>query len=1707
MPLKTNTNIYPYFDDYDPSKDFYKVLFKPRCSVQMRELNQLQTIIQTQIERFGDNIFTTGTIVAGCNFQFYNPYPYIKLPDSQSDGSVVVPSNYLGKFVVDNVSNLKGYVVNWQDGYELSTPDLKTLYVNYINSGNDGNTSAFVPGNNVTIYDGSYPVNSVEVVNGGAGMANTDQLVINPAMLINVATGTFTSSDYLVNPLTGANVAIVTANTTVIPGKTLVTVKPLDTDLTNSSVNSTAWSFALYDNVTNDGATAIGVIEQVYGSGAQGKVVTSSTGTLTRVDLVAGGKGYEYSPTATVKTANASVVISNLVLTPKNFVAKLRIPSDADAVGNGYAFGITEGITYQQGYFLRVSPQTIIVSKYSSSPNNVVVGFSTTEAIITAQQDSTLYDNALGEPNEFAPGADRLKLSPDLVLQTKEQAAVNTDFFTLVEWNNGFPYKQNKLTNYSRIGDAMGDLVYDSSGNFVLDAFQVTTETVANTSKEGTHFTTVIDPGQGYINGRKVQTISNYKIDLSKGLDTSVSNNIVSINYGNYVRVNNLVGNFDISTGSTVALYDKPASYLSNTTTITTGTITPQGSQIGTAKIRSMTLESGYPGTPGAVYRLYLFDIAMSSGQNFQKVQSVYYNDTYDGLADVILVFDGTTSANVAQLNDTALNTLLFPSGVESLKNSNTTTYTYRTSDVANIQISTATITITLVDADEYYPYGGELAVSQAQELTVVPVEATVQCVNATGSVGVNTTSTIVTGAATDFSSYYAVGDYLEVDDGGANVATRRITGVTNTTSLVVDSPFPFTDTGFDHHRVFPVNVPIPLGQRQGLTANVDGTEKILTIQLAHSNGTAMTFDYGEAELDTSVAYNVERRNVSSASKTAVRNKYVKFYMANNENGASGPWCLGVPDAFRLRAVYVGNSTVNAASSEVTNDFYVDNNQTSNYMGLSYLYKKPQARTVINKTDYILCCFDYFTRDNAGYYDTVSYLRTSTAANVAAIDSMTFDELRQSSSASSWEVPEVYTYDGKYYDLLNTFDFRPTAANTANPGSTPATAPLNPSETFTLSAHSKFPKPTAVMKTQVEQYLGRIDDVYISENGSIFALKGIPDVNPRNRYQSNHPKDCLRLQTLLVPPYPNICKTVKNSLMAIIKTNMGNEKILSQRKTKHLVNALLSSQNAQTSQPMVYTMEDIANLERRIKDLEYYVSLSLLETNITNKVIPSSIDPLLNRFKFGFFADDFSTETYSDTNNPQYAASLETEGDPVFTFTSDKNPLATGGGNTGTSIVNPSKIVVSATNRCVPPKWIWSLRHFTENVFYVDESVISQNCATKHVANCVVDVDTNDESVVGDAYYTSVNRRQSTVWLEDLPGLVTIYFDIIPKTGGNFGSTISVYNASGTLIASTDTTNNSSKLLTTADKTFLSTNDRAKEFYEAIAVSDFATDFTRVSDNQDFGYGTGKIQLTTQGGGQIVIVVDSYDITPNYKLLVSYPSIFSADSNITNVPECDPNPPVFRGTLEAGALTVQQWSCSNLFRVNSTGYKAFVLEATGLKPSTIHKFYMDTEQWPECIILDQARFKAAQYDPKRKSNPGKVPGSAETLLLSSKRKVNEVNRFLQLAMKDLYDGSGNPGPATVLKTDTRGKIRFLVFFPLNVAGWFSQDFNAPSYRLDYSGSDFFHSGYGEKLKPTYGSMGYTSLVLMDESGQSQAGRVFANRTPNKTIPDDPAGNI
>lgn len=63
--VPASSKVTPYYDDFDESKNFHRIMFRPGYAVQARELTQLQTIIQNQVERFGRHIFVNGSSVIG----------------------------------------------------------------------------------------------------------------------------------------------------------------------------------------------------------------------------------------------------------------------------------------------------------------------------------------------------------------------------------------------------------------------------------------------------------------------------------------------------------------------------------------------------------------------------------------------------------------------------------------------------------------------------------------------------------------------------------------------------------------------------------------------------------------------------------------------------------------------------------------------------------------------------------------------------------------------------------------------------------------------------------------------------------------------------------------------------------------------------------------------------------------------------------------------------------------------------------------------------------------------------------------------------------------------------------------------------------------------------------------------------------------------------------------------------------------------------------------------------------------------------------------------------------------------------------------------------------------------------------------------------------------------------------------------------------
>ena len=82
MAQQTNLNVSPYFDDFDPNDNYQKILFKPGYPVQARELTGLQSILQNQIEKFGQHFFKEGAKVIPGNTAYSSEYFAVELNNS-----------------------------------------------------------------------------------------------------------------------------------------------------------------------------------------------------------------------------------------------------------------------------------------------------------------------------------------------------------------------------------------------------------------------------------------------------------------------------------------------------------------------------------------------------------------------------------------------------------------------------------------------------------------------------------------------------------------------------------------------------------------------------------------------------------------------------------------------------------------------------------------------------------------------------------------------------------------------------------------------------------------------------------------------------------------------------------------------------------------------------------------------------------------------------------------------------------------------------------------------------------------------------------------------------------------------------------------------------------------------------------------------------------------------------------------------------------------------------------------------------------------------------------------------------------------------------------------------------------------------------------------------------------------------------------------
>ena len=161
MPQKTNLNVSPYFEDFDASKNFYKILFRPGYSIQGRELTQLQSILQNQVEQFGKYAFKQGDLVIPGEVGLNNKLDFVKLSSvsevavNDGSGNIVYKKYDISTLVGTRLKGLTSGVIGNVVSTKIATEtNSDTLFVIYTTSGNANNESTFRQGETLEVIDG-----------------------------------------------------------------------------------------------------------------------------------------------------------------------------------------------------------------------------------------------------------------------------------------------------------------------------------------------------------------------------------------------------------------------------------------------------------------------------------------------------------------------------------------------------------------------------------------------------------------------------------------------------------------------------------------------------------------------------------------------------------------------------------------------------------------------------------------------------------------------------------------------------------------------------------------------------------------------------------------------------------------------------------------------------------------------------------------------------------------------------------------------------------------------------------------------------------------------------------------------------------------------------------------------------------------------------------------------------------------------------------------------------------------------------------------------------------------------------------------------------------------------------------------------------------------------------------------------------------------
>ena len=1196
MPQLTNLNVSPYFDDFDPANDYYRVLFKPGRPVQARELTGLQSMLQNQIEKFGQHFFKEGAKVIPGNTSFTNQYTCIQL-NNEFQGVPVAA--YIDQLVGSTITGQTSGVTATVDKI-LSSEDSEnnnlTLYVNYRGSNTSNNqTEIFSDAenltSNITISSGLLGNSTISI---GTPFATTiAQNASGKGSAFHVENGVYFVRGQFVNVSQETLILDQYTNTPSYKIGFNILEEVITADL-DETLNDNSQGF---NNYSAPGADRLKITLNLFKKDLN-DIDDSAFVELAKVEdgvLRSKKQNTEYNTFADELARRTYEESGDYYVTPFDVSVVNSLNNNE---GNGGIFqagqftytggtpskdlalyNISKGKAYVRGYEIETISSTYLDVKkprttstledqaleYKTGPalklNRVygspTIGIGNTYTVSLRDQRT----------NTTQPGSANLpgkEIGQARVYDTSlETGSYSTSNANLNEWDISL-YDIQTITELSINEGPTSTL---SAGTFVEGNNSGATGFLRYAVSAGVALTVTETSGNfiknealifnGIANGRVAVAVTEYGISNIKSL-WGTNNGVVGINTfcADVIQTNKFsVGVATIS----------PASGAGSISTVrSTNPLFPGTGEL--VKINDLVQYS---------------DISSADRDPIMaRVTSVGTDTiTVAGVANVSGVVNGTLPSSALEVSDFKIVSTDFESSDD------VTLYTELPKhDVSNVDLTDASISIRKV-------YGGETialnrianTLTAGENETFLPFDperyavfrsdGTTEELTADRLVfgsGMTTLDILNLSTATDSGNVSIITTLKKIKPIAKNKIKKRVNsiivdksklegsgiGSTSLNNGLTYGNYPYGTRVEDE--TISLNVP-DIIRMHGVfeTTTVDGTPSAPSMDLTSINSSSTTTteliigEYLVGQTSGAIACVAEKSDSDTIT-----------YIYKNDN----IFVEGETVIFQESNVQAVISVLSESDFNISNEYFFNNGQKDTY----YDYG-----TITRKSD-----FDAPTKAIKIYFESAYYDSTDTG-DITTVDSYkTFDY-----------VDEIQEVNG----LANTdmIDIRPRVADyTVSEG---ANSPL----TFAGRSFNQAGQTATNILASDESividfsyYLGRIDRIFLTKDGKFQVVYGAPAEDP----QLPGPIDeGIEVAQITFPAY-------------LYNVNDATINFLEYKR---------------------FRMSDINNLESRIRNLEFYTSLSLLETNTANFFVPDSDG--LNRFKSGFFVDNFETFSTQDT--------------------------------------------------------------------------------------------------------------------------------------------------------------------------------------------------------------------------------------------------------------------------------------------------------------------------------------------------------------------------------------------------------------------------------------------------------------------------------------------